>query len=75
MPSMAFALKEQARLLLVPLSQAGVTTLQASLDVTDRSVAPPRFAPHLSMTHAGVPTGDPDVSPGQTYLAGSPQFA
>ena len=66
MPSMAFALKEQARLLLVPLSQAGVTTLQASLNVTDRSVAPPRFAPHLSMTHGGFATGDPGVSPDRT---------
>ena len=66
MPSMAFALKEQARLLLVPLSRAGVTTLQASLDVTDRSVAPPRFAPHLSMTHGGFATGDPGVSPDRT---------
>jgi hypothetical protein len=66
MPSMAFALKEQARLLLVPLSRAGVTTLQASLNVTDRSVAPPRFAPHLSMTHGGFPTGDPGVSPDRT---------
>ena len=63
MPSMAFALKEQARLLLVPLSRAGVTTLQASLDVTDRSVAP---APHLSMTHGGFATGDPGVSPDRT---------
>ena len=66
MPSMAFALKEQARLLLVPLSQAGVTTLQASLNVTDRSVAPPRFTPHLSMTHGGFATGDPGVSPDRT---------
>jgi hypothetical protein len=34
---------------------------------TDRSVVSPRFAPGLSTTHGGVPTGDPDVSPGQTF--------
>jgi hypothetical protein len=66
MPSMAFALREQARLPLVPLTRAGVTTLQASLDVTDRPVAPPRFAPHLSMTHGGFTTRDPGVSPDRT---------
>ena len=34
---------------------------------TDRSVVSPRFAPGLSTTHGGVPTGDPDVSPDQTF--------
>jgi hypothetical protein len=34
---------------------------------TDRSVVPPRFAPGLSTTHGGVPTGDPDVSPDQAF--------
>ena len=34
---------------------------------TDRSVVPPRFAPGLSTTHGGVPTGDPDISPDQTF--------
>jgi hypothetical protein len=34
---------------------------------TDRPVVPPRFAPGLSTTHGGVPTGDPDISPDQTY--------
>jgi len=62
MPSMAFAHWEQAQLPLVPLTRAGVTTLQASLDVTDRPVDPPRFAPHLSMTHGGFTTRDPGVS-------------
>ena len=43
-----------------------VTTLQASLHVADWSVAPPRFAPHLSMTHGGLATGDLGVSPDRT---------
>ena len=49
--SVAFALREQARLLLVRLQRrTGVTTLQASRDVTDWSFAPPRFEPGLSTT-------------------------
>ena len=36
---------------------SGVTTLQASLHVADWSVAPSRFAPHLSMTHGDLTTG------------------
>ena len=38
---MAFALKDGARLSLSPLSRATFTARQASLDATDRSVAPP----------------------------------
>jgi hypothetical protein len=41
MPSVAFALPKQARLLLVPLARTGTTTLQASLNVADWSVATP----------------------------------
>ena len=42
---------------------------------TDRPVVPPRFAPSLSTTHGGVPTGDPDISPGQTYPGWLPQLS
>src|SRR5829696_2275614 len=42
---------------------------------TDRPVVSPRFAPGLSTTHGGVPTGDPDVSPDQTFPGWLPQFA
>ena len=56
MPSMAFALSEQARLVSTR-RWTGVTTLQASLHVADWSVAPLRFAPHLSMTHGSLTTG------------------
>ena len=44
-------------------TRTGVTTLQASLDVADWSVARPRFAPGLSTTHGGFATGDLGVSP------------
>src|SRR6266540_7527380 len=64
---MAFALEEQARHLLVRRRRTGVTTLQASLLVAGWSVAPPRFAPHLSMTHGGITTGDLGVSPNRTH--------
>jgi len=72
---MAFTLSEQARLLLCPPEgEPRVTTLQASLHVADWSLAPPRFAPHLSMTHGGLATGTL-VSP-RTGLApaGCPQL-
>ena len=42
---MAFAKSRQARFLLVLLAQESLTTLQTSLHVADRSVAPPRFRP------------------------------
>ncbi len=42
---------------------------------TDRPVVSPRFAPGLSTTHGGVPTGDPDVSPDPTFPGWLPQFA
>src|SRR5271167_2513647 len=41
---------------------------------TDRPVVSPRFAPGLSTTHGGVPTGDPDVSPDQTFPGWLPQL-
>jgi len=34
---------------------------------TDWSVVSPRFAPGLSTTHGGAPTGGPDVSPDQIF--------
>ena len=49
-----------------------VTTLQASLHVADWSLAPPRFAPHLSMTHGGLTTGDLGVSPNRTHTGWLP---
>jgi hypothetical protein len=49
---MAFALREQARLFWSTyIGGSALTTLQASLDVTDWSFAPPRFEPGLSTTH------------------------
>ncbi len=49
-----------------PGRRTGVTTLQASRDVADWSVARPRFAPGLSTTHGGFATGDLGVSPDRT---------
>jgi len=34
--------------------------------VADRAIAPPRFAPDLSITHGGIATRDPGVSPDRT---------
>ena len=48
-------------------ARTGVTTLQASLDVADWSVARPRFAPGLSTTYGGFATGDLGVSPDRTH--------
>ena len=78
-PSMAFAVPIAARLPLgPPLDGLCMTTLVRLRNfalATDRSVVPPRFAPGLSTTHGGVPTGDPDVSPDQTYPGWLPQFS
>jgi hypothetical protein len=52
--------------------RTGVTTLQASLHVADWPVAPPRFAPHLSMTHGGLTTRDLGVSPDRTHTGRLP---
>ena len=35
--------------------------------VADRAIAPPRFAPDLSITHGGITTRDPGVSPDRTH--------
>jgi len=78
-PSMAFAVRTSARLPLgPPLGGLELTTLVRPRNITlatDRSVVPPRFEPGLSTTHGGVPTGDPDISPGQTYPGWLPQLS
>ncbi len=70
-PSLAFAAPTAARLPLhPPCGGSQMTTFVRPRNfapATDRSVVPPRFAPGLSTTHGSVPTGDPDVSPDQTY--------
>jgi hypothetical protein len=38
----------------------------------DRPVDPPRFAPRLSATHGGFPTGDPGISPDRTHTGWLP---
>ena len=53
-------------------TRTGVTTLQASLDVADWSVARPRFAPSISATHGGFANGDLGVSPGRTHTGWLP---
>ena len=53
-------------------TRTGVTTLQASLDVADWSVARPRSAPGLSTTHGGFTTGDLGVSPDRTLTGWLP---
>jgi hypothetical protein len=35
--------------------------------VADRAIAPPRFAPDLSITHGGTATRDPGISPDRTH--------
>ena len=75
----AFAVPIAARLPLGPaIGGVCMTTLVRPRDfahATDRPVVPPRFTPGLSTTHGGVPTGDPDVSPDQTFPGWLPQFA
>src|SRR2546421_11091965 len=61
-PSVAFALPKRARLLLAPLTRGAVTTLQASFDVADWSVATPLLGCRRSAsTAASRPT------PGASY--------
>jgi hypothetical protein len=63
----AFANTRRARL---PLARRhrrdALTTLQASLDAADWSVAPPRFDPGISPEAGDLATGDPGVSPDRT---------
>ncbi len=78
-PSLAFAVPIAARLPPgPPLGGMYMTTFIRPRNfalATDRSVVPPRFAPGLSTTHGGVPTGDPDVSPDQAFPGWLSQFA
>jgi hypothetical protein len=63
---MAFAHVRRARLPLALLTQANITTLQASLDAADRALVPPRFDAGLSADAGGFTTGDLGVSPDRT---------
>jgi hypothetical protein len=78
-PFLAFAVPIAARLPLGPASRrVCMTTFVRPRNfalATDRSVIAPRFAPGLSTTHGGVPTGDPDVSPSQTLPGWLPQLS
>ena len=54
-------------LLAHPQRTGCITTLtQASLTLQTARSHPPRFAPDLSITHGGIATRDPGVSPDQT---------
>jgi hypothetical protein len=68
-PSMAFAVSPTARLPLSPPNGRDcMTTLtQASLTLETARSHQPRFAPDLSITHGGIATRDPDVSPDRTH--------
>ena len=55
---MAFAQIPRARLSLSPAFAGHITTLQASLHVADRQIAPPRFEPGLSADLGSSTTGD-----------------
>jgi hypothetical protein len=54
-PSMAFAVTHAARHLLFPPQGGVLTTRQASLDATDRSVAPPKGLSTLRFDHGRFP--------------------
>ena len=51
---------------LFPGCPGSLTTLQASLDAADRTLAPPRFDADLSTDTGGFTTGDLGVSPDRT---------
>jgi len=64
---MAFAVHTPARHPLFPASRGSLDDAYSGFThVADRAIAPPRFAPDLSITHGGIPTGDPGVSPDRT---------
>ena len=63
---MAFAHHSRARHSLRPAYADQLTTLQASLDVADRQVAPPRFEAGISTDPGDFATGDLGVSPDRT---------
>jgi hypothetical protein len=53
-------------------SNFGLTTLQASLDVADRPLAPPRFDAGISTDAGSFTTGDLGVSPDRTFTGRLP---
>ena len=66
---MAFAVSPTARPPLGhPKGRDCMTALtQASLTLQTARSHPPRFAPDLSITHGGIATRDPGVSPDRTH--------
>ena len=66
---MAFAVSPTARLPLGPPQRTGLhdDAYSGFTHVADRAIAPPRFAPDLSITHGGIATRDPGVSPDRTH--------
>ena len=63
---MAFAPLLRARLPLVPGSGVQLTTVQASLDAADRTLAPLRFDAGLSIDAGSFATGGLGASPDRT---------
>src|SRR5215216_5079281 len=63
-PSVAFALTTRARLFLVPANAGWVTARQASLDATDRSLAPPKGAFDAGLRRRAFPPDAASLLPG-----------
>src|SRR5207248_9507339 len=65
-PSVAFAVKDATRLPLppTPKGRAAISTRQASLDATDRSVAPPAGALDAGLRPGPFPDRTPRLLPG-----------
>ena len=64
-PSVAFALRDGARLLLVPANMAGtITTRQTSLYAADRVFAPPQWAFDIGLRPGPFPDRAADLLPG-----------
>src|SRR5271167_758716 len=63
-PSVAFAVTHAARLLLFPPQGGVLTTRQASLDASDRSVAPPNRAFDAALRPRGFPPKAGSLLPG-----------
>ena len=61
---MAFALRDGARLSLSPLTAGTFTARQASLDATDRSVAPPNRALDAALRRRAFPPDAGSLLPG-----------
>ena len=63
-PSVAFAPTTRARLFLVPANAGWVTARQASLDATDRSLAPPKGAFDAGLRRRAFPPDAASLLPG-----------